>query len=134
MPFQAVNKIMIVGNIGNDPELRFTPKGNAVLKLSLANNREVKRADGETAEETHWYDATVWGDNAVNAVRFLRKGSRVFLDGELHMRSWTTKEGTKRKSAEIYVDQWQILGPITPVKPAEAEALRAEKPELALVH
>jgi single-strand DNA-binding protein len=132
MSFQNVNKIMIIGNLGHEPELRKTPKGNTVLTLSLATNRQIKLASGETRSETHWHRATLWGKSAENAARILKKGARVYLEGELHMKSWADKDGVPRKSAEIYVDTWQHLGHAGPSQPEPGAP--AARPELALVH
>jgi single-strand DNA-binding protein len=105
-----VNKVILVGHIGADPELRFTAKGNPVATLSLATNRDFKNAEGATVSETHWHRATVWGKRAEFCAKYLVKGSRVFLEGELQMKSWTDKEGITRKSAEILVDNVQFMG------------------------
>lgn len=123
-----VNKIILVGDLGHDPELRYTPKGNAVLTLSLATSRNFKNAAGEDRKETHWHKATVWGKRAESCARYLVKGSRVFIEGELHMKSWTDKDGNPRKSAEIFVDDLRFMGgtrkegfsPLTAEAPAPA--------------
>lgn len=105
-----VNKIILVGNIGQDPELRHTAKGNAVVTLSVATNHERKNKDGTEVKETHWHRATVWGKQAENCAKYLSKGSRVYLEGVLQMKNWTDKDGNTRKSAEIMVDEIKFLG------------------------
>jgi single-strand DNA-binding protein len=122
-----VNKIILVGQIGHDPELRYTAKGNAVMSLSVATNREVKNADGSLRKETSWHKATVWGKRAEACAKYLSKGSRVYLEGVLQMKNWTDKDGNARKSAEVMVDEIKFLGggsrPVTEVREAEAPAL-----------
>jgi single stranded DNA-binding protein len=105
-----VNKIILVGNLGQDPELRHTAKGNAVMNLSVATSREVKNPEGDVRTETSWHRATVWGKRAETCAKYLTKGSRVYLEGELQMKNWTDKDGNLRKSAEIEVDSIKFLG------------------------
>jgi single-strand DNA-binding protein len=105
-----VNKIILLGNIGHDPELRYTAKGNPVLTLSVATNRDYKSAEGEQRHETHWHKATVWGKRAETCAKYLVKGSRIYLEGELQMKNWTDKDGNPRKTAEILVDDLRFLG------------------------
>jgi len=109
-----VNKIILVGNLGKNPELRHTPKGNAVVTLSLATNRQYKTAEGVEKKETSWHKATVWGKMGENCVKYLTKGSRVYLEGELQMKDWKDKEGKSRKSAEISVGEIKFLGGTKP--------------------
>jgi len=105
-----VNKIILLGNVGHDPELRYTAKGNPVLTLSLATNREIKTAEGEKRSETYWHRATLWGKRAEACAKYLVKGSRIYVEGELQMKSWTDKEGQVRKTAEILVDSLKFMG------------------------
>ena len=105
-----VNKIILVGNLGHTPELRHTVKGNPVLSLSLATNRNFKNAQGEAQQEAVWHRATVWGKQAEACAKFLTKGSRVYLEGELRMKTWADKDGLERKTAEINVDEIKFLG------------------------
>lgn len=105
-----VNKIILVGHLGRAPELRQTPKGLSVTTLSIATNRDYKNAEGETERETDWHRATVWGKQAEACVKYLTAGSRVFLEGELQMKTWKDKDGNSRKSAEINVVSVQFLG------------------------
>jgi single-strand DNA-binding protein len=119
-----VNKLILVGYLGHDPELRHTPNGNPVLNLSVATSRELKNAEGEVRTETVWHRATVWGKTAENCARFLTKGSRVYLEGVLQIKSWTDRNGQPRKSTEIEVENIQFLGgrgglPTSAAEPAE---------------
>lgn len=105
-----VNKIILVGHLGQNPDLRYTAKGNPVITLSLATNKEFKTADGLKKAETQWHRATLWGKKAETCAKYLTKGSRIYLEGELQMKSWTDKEGSVKKSAEILVDEIKFLG------------------------
>lgn len=105
-----VNKIILVGHLGQTPELRHTQKGTPVLSLSLATNRDVKNAQGEKESEATWHRATVWGKQAEVCANYLTKGSRVYLEGELLMKTWTDKDGHERKTAEINVNEIRFLG------------------------
>lgn len=123
-----VNKIILLGNLGHEPELRYTAKGNAVLTLSLATHREFKNSEGGRTEETHWHKATIWGKRAETCAKYLVKGSRVYVEGELQMKSWTDKDGKTRKSAEIFVDDLKFMGGTRrngAVSPAEAMEIPA---------
>lgn len=120
-----VNKIILVGNLGRDPELQHTQKGRAMLKISLATSREFKSAEGEPRKETSWHRATIWGKQAENCAKYLTKGSRVYIEGELRMQNWQDKEGKTRKSAEIYVEDIKFLGG---AMPAPRQEVALEEP------
>ena len=121
---QNVNKVILVGHLGQDPELRYTAKGNAVISFSIATNRDFKLADGSKKEETHWHRCTLWGKRAEAVAKYLVKGARIYLEGELHMKNWVDKEGQSRKSAEILVDEIRFLGGTrAPVIESEAPAI-----------
>ncbi len=119
-----VNRIILVGNLGRDPEKRVTPKGNSVVTLSIATNRRRKTPDGNEVEETSWHKATVWGRTADACAQYLIKGSKVYLEGELKMKDWKDKEGNSRRSHEVMVDSIQFLGGTKmPEKNVSAEAV-----------
>ncbi len=105
-----MNKIFLLGNIGNDPELRYTPKGQPIATLSLATNRETKNSEGEVRKDTYWHRVKVWGKQGEICTKYLCKGSRILVEGELQMNSWTDKEGNPRKTAEIVADRVTFLG------------------------
>ena len=109
-----VNKIILVGNLGRDPELVHTPKGHSVLHFSLATNREFKDSAGVMQKQTSWHRASMWGKRAESCAKHLTKGSRVYVEGELRMQNWTDKDGVQRKSAEIHVDDIKFLGGAMP--------------------
>ena len=101
----AFCKIQIVGNLGRDPELRYTPNGRPVTEFSVAVNQSTKnQQSGEWVEATDWFRVSVWGDRAERAAEQLRKGSRVLIDGQFRTREYETKDGRKGLSLEISAD------------------------------
>ncbi len=105
-----VNKVILVGQLGQDPELRHTAKGNAVLTISVATNKDIKSAEGEKKKQTQWHKAVVWGKQAEVCAKYLTKGSRIYLEGELRTQKWEDKDGIERKTAEISVADIRFLG------------------------
>ena len=110
MSQRNVNKVIIIGNVGADPELRYTAKGNAVVNLSIATNREIAHADGSKTNQTDWHKAVLWGKRAEICAKYLSKGERIYLEGAMQMKNWTDQEGTVHKSPEILVDDIKFLG------------------------
>lgn len=106
----AVNKVILLGNLGSEPELRYTQKGSAVMNFSLATSRDVKLANGDWKEETQWHRAVMWGKRAETCAKYLTKGSRVYVEGVLKPTTWTDKEGVAHKSTEITVEEIKFLG------------------------
>lgn len=104
----AANHVTLIGNLVDDPELRFTPSGVALAKIRFAVNRRYQNRDGEWQEETSFFTGTLWRDAAENAAESLQKGMRVIVNGRLEQRSWETQEGDKRSVVEIQVDE---IGP-----------------------
>lgn len=110
-----VNRIILIGHIGHDPEVKETPKGNKYCHLSLATHTTgIDKVTGEKKKETQWHKATVWGKPAENCARFLTKGSRVYIEGELRLKDWKDKEGRSRRTPEIHVENIRFLGGGTP--------------------
>lgn len=105
-----VNKVILVGNLGRDPELKYTPKGNAVTTISLATTKTFTKQSGERVSETCWHKASVWGKRAELCKQFLQKGSRVYIEGELQIKSWVDQEGNKKSGTEVLVDDIRFLG------------------------
>ncbi|NUM89398.1 MAG: single-stranded DNA-binding protein [Bdellovibrionales bacterium] len=105
-----MNRVILMGNLGRDPELRHTAKGNPVVNLSLATTRWRKTEAGESIPETEWHRAIVWGKRAESCAEHLSKGSRVFLEGTIQTRSWEDREGKQRRTSEILVDRIQFMG------------------------
>jgi single-strand DNA-binding protein len=96
----SLNKIMIIGNLGKEPEMRFTPSGNPVTSFSVATNR-VYTQEGERKEETEWFTVVTWNRLAENCNQFLTKGQQVYVEGRLRTRTWEGQDGQKRTSVEI---------------------------------
>ena len=105
----TLNKMMIIGNLGADPELRYTPGGKAVAELRVAVNDRSKGPDGEWQEETQWFRVELWEQAAERAAERLRKGHKVFAEGQLRAREWEGKDGQKRTSLEIRFARIQSL-------------------------
>ena len=102
------NNVTLIGNLVDDPELRFTPSGVAMAKLRLAVNRRWRSQDGEWQEDTSFFTGTLWREQAESAAESLQKGTRVIVTGRLEQRSWETEQGDKRSVVEIQVDE---IGP-----------------------
>ncbi len=105
-----VNKVILMGNLGTDPELRFTNKGTAVANLSIATNRSKKDTEGNWVEDTQWHRVVVWGRRAETCKQFLMSGSRVYVEGYLQTRSWKDQDGQERYTAEIQSEDIKFLG------------------------
>jgi single-strand DNA-binding protein len=95
---------MIIGNLGKDPEMRYTPGGNAVTQLSVATNRNYRK-DGEWESETEWFRVVVWGDQAERAAEYMRKGNKVYVEGRMQTRSWEDNNGNKRYTTELIANK-----------------------------
>ncbi len=105
-----LNKVMLIGNLTRDPEIRHTPKGSAVADLGLAVNRRTPDGNGGWREEVTFVDVTVWGNTAENAHKYLSKGRGVFIEGRLQMDSWDDKStGQKRTKLKVVADLLQFL-------------------------
>ena len=106
-----VNKVILVGNLGRDPELRTTPNGQAVAKFSIATNRRWKDRDGNRQEQTEWHNIVVWGRQAEVAGQYLNKGKQIYLEGRLQTSSWDDREtGVKKYRTEIICENFTMLG------------------------
>jgi single-strand DNA-binding protein len=106
----SFNKITIVGYLGRDPELRYTPQGTALCKMSIATTERRKNVTGETEEHTTWFRVTAWGRQAELANEYLSKGRQVYIEGRLRLEEYTDREGQKRFSAEVNASDIQFLG------------------------
>ena len=104
------NKITIIGNLGNDPEMRYMPSGDAVTSFSVATNRRYKNRDGETKDETEWFRVNAWGRLAEITNQYLEKGKQVYVEGPLRSRSYQTEDGKMRFSNEIRASEIKFLG------------------------
>jgi single-strand DNA-binding protein len=106
----SLNKVMLIGNLGKDPEVRFTPGGQAVANFSIATTERWKGKDGNQEEKTEWHNIVVWGKLAELCREYLHKGRPCFVEGRLQTRSWDDKEGKKRYTTEVVAQTIQFLG------------------------
>ena len=106
----SVNKAILVGNLGKDPEVRFTGSGKAVCKFPLATTTTWNDAEGARQERTEWHNVIVWGKQGENCGKFLSKGRQVFVEGEIRSRSYDDKDGNKRYITEIIAQNVRFLG------------------------
>jgi single-strand DNA-binding protein len=106
-----MNKIMLIGNLGRDPEMNYTPSGTAVAKFSLAVNRVTKSATGERQEETEWFNIVAWQQLAERCSTYLKKGQKVFIEGRLATRKYTDKNGVERTAVEVIASDMEFLTP-----------------------
>jgi single-strand DNA-binding protein len=108
---RGVNKVIIVGNLGNDPDTKYMPSGSAVTNLSVATNESWKdKATGEQKDRTEWHKVAMFGRLAEISAEYLRKGSQVYIEGKLRTRKWTDQQGNDRYTTEIIADEMQMLG------------------------
>src|SRR5215210_2530620 len=105
----SLNKAMIIGNLGRDPEMRYTPSGQAVTQFTVAVNRNYKNQQGERQEETEWFRIVAWGQQAEFAAEYLRKGAKVYIEGRLQTRQWEGQDGQKRYTTELVANTIQNL-------------------------
>lgn len=106
----SVNKVILVGNLGKDPEVRYTPAGVAVASFSLATTESYKDRDGQRQSKTEWHNVVAWRQLAEICGKYLHKGKQVYIEGKLQTRKWQDRDGNDRYSTEIIADQMQMLG------------------------
>lgn len=106
----SVNKVILVGRLGRDPETRFTGAGQAVANFTVATDESYKTRSGERQKRTEWHKIVVWGKQAEIAQQYLKKGSLIFIEGRIQSREWQDKEGQKRTSFEIVATNFRMLG------------------------
>jgi len=129
----TLNKVMIIGNVGTDPEMRFTPNGNPVTSFRVATNWVYTTPEGERKQETEWFTVVAWNRLAENCNQFLTKGQRVYAEGRLRTRAWEGQDGQRRSRSEVianrvlFLDK-QALAPL-PAEGAEETAHAEPEPE-----
>jgi single-strand DNA-binding protein len=106
----TMNKILVIGNLGRDPEMRYTPSGQAVTNFTVATNRKYTAADGESKEETEWFRVSAWGRLAETCNQYLAKGRKVYVEGRLRSRSYETRDGQTRFENEIVANDVRFIG------------------------
>ncbi len=120
----SVNKAILIGNLGKDPDLRYTPSGQAVATFSLATNERYKDKDGQMVDRTEWHNIVVWGKQAETAKEYLKKGRQIFVEGRIAYRTYDDREGNKRYITEVVAQRIQFLGrreEVPETVPAEPE-------------
>jgi single-strand DNA-binding protein len=105
----SLNKVMLIGNLGKDPEVRYTAAGTAVASFSLATSEKFKNKNGEWEEKTEWHNITLWARLAEIAGEYLTKGKTVYIEGRLQTRKWQDRDGRDRYTTEIVGDKMQML-------------------------
>ena len=126
----SINKVILVGRLGKDPETRFTPSGKAVTNFSMATSESWKDAGGERQEKTEWHKVQIWGPLAEISAKYLSKGKLVYIEGRLQSRSWDADDGSKRYTTEIVANNMTMLDgkgdnsekPNNPEKPESLES------------
>jgi len=106
----TVNKAIILGRLGKDPELRYTPSGTAVANFSIATNSSFKDSDGNWSDKTEWHNIVAFGKTAENVGEYLKKGSQAYIEGRLQTSSWEDNAGVRKYKTEILVDTLQFIG------------------------
>lgn len=107
---RGLNKVMLIGNLGRDPEMRYTPSGKPVTSFSLASSRSWIASDGERREETEWFNVVAWGNLAEICNQHLSKGQQVYVEGRLQTRSWEDNNGQRHFRTEVVANEMIILG------------------------
>ena len=105
----SLNRVMIIGNVGNDPEMRFTPNGNPVTSFRVATNRTYTSVDGERREETEWFTIVAWGRLAEQCNQFLAKGRRIYAEGRLRTHTWESQDGQRHYRTEVVANRVLFL-------------------------
>jgi single-strand DNA-binding protein len=127
---RSLNKVMIIGNLGRDPEMRYTPTGRPVTTFTVATNRAWNTANGERHSETEWFNVVTWGSQAENCKQYLTKGQQVFVEGRFQTRRWEDKEGGKHTSVEIVATETIFFGDRKDIHfPAGEEPASAVEPD-----
>jgi single-strand DNA-binding protein len=106
----SVNKVILLGNLGRDPETRYTTGGDAVTNLRIATSEQWKDKNGDKQERTEWHTVVLFGRQAEVAGEYLKKGRSVYIEGRLQTRKWTDKEGVEKYSTEVVADRMQLIG------------------------
>lgn len=106
----SLNKVILIGNVGTDPEMRYTPDGKPVTSFRMATSRSYTDSSGERKQETEWFTIVVWGKQAESCNQFVTKGKQVYVEGRLRTRNWEGQDGQKRVSIEVVANRVIFLG------------------------
>jgi len=126
---RGLNKVMIIGNLGRDPEMRYTPSGKPVTTFSVATSRAWSTSEGEKREETEWFNVVAWSSLAEICKQYLSKGQQVYIEGRLQTRHWEDQEGNKHTSVEIVANEMIILSERREAGEASAESESSDEEE-----
>ena len=107
---RGVNKVILLGNLGKDPELSYLPSGQSVAKFTMATSRKFKDKSGELKEETEWHNIVAWGKLGEISAQYMKKGRQVYVEGRIRSHKWEDREGKPRTTVEIWADQVVLLG------------------------
>ena len=107
---RGLNKVLIIGHLGRDPEMRYTPSGRPVTTFSVATSRSWKTSEGERKTETEWFNIVAWGSLAEICNQYLKKGQQVYIEGRLQTRRWEDDDGNKRSTTEVVAREMTMLG------------------------
>lgn len=117
---RGLNKVMIIGHLGREPEMRYTPSGRPVTTFTVATSRSWNTADGEHHTETEWFNIVTWSNLAETCKQYLTKGQQVYIEGRLQTRHWEDKEGNKHNSVEVVANEMIMLGDRREANPANS--------------
>ena len=127
---RGLNKVMIIGHLGREPEMRYTPSGRPVTSFSVATTRSWNSPDGERREETEWFNVVAWGNLAEICKQYLNKGQQVYVEGRLQTRRWEDQEGKKHCTTEVVANEMIMLGERPARYTGEAAAAPSHEPPL----
>jgi len=127
----SVNKVILVGNLGKDPEVRYAPSGDAIANVTLATTENWKDKNGEKQEKTEWHRVSFFGKTAEVVGQYLKKGSQVYVEGRIQTRKWTDKEGQERYTTEIVADKMQMLGGRSGSASMDNDSAESRRPAVA---
>ena len=126
----SVNRVVLVGHVGGDPEVRFTPSGTAVTNLTLATNEVRRDKEGTDIESTEWHRIVVWGKQAEFVGEYVKKGQLLFIEGRLQTRTWEDRNGVEKRTTEVVTDTLTMLGSRkSAANPPDATAGETEPPD-----
>src|SRR5829696_1508558 len=108
---RGLNKVQLIGNLGRDPEMKYTPQGTPITTFTMAVSRNRKTPDGQTLDETEWFRVVAWERLAETCNEYLRKGSKVYIEGRLQTRKWTGQDGQERQTVEVVANEMLLLDP-----------------------
>lgn len=125
----SINKVILIGNVGKDPEIRYLENGTPVTTITLATSEYYTNKNGERVSNTEWHNVVLWRNLAEIAQKYVKKGSQIFIEGKIRSRSWDDKDGNKKYITEIIADNMQLLGR----KPDDSQSSASHEPAKSVV-